>query len=152
MPIEPNAVIWGSLLAACKVHRNITLGEYVAEKLLDIEPKNSRPYVLLSNMYAELGIWADVVRVRKLTRQRGVIKQPSCRWIEIQGHVHVFLVKDKQHPQRKEIHYVLKLLLEQMRRSGYVEDACDLESNEEHGESQLTSLYHIDMLEDATVG
>ncbi|KAM1285640.1 hypothetical protein EV1_028199 [Malus domestica] len=152
MPIEPNAVIWGSLLAACKVHRNITLGEYVAEKLLDIEPKNSILYVLLSNMYAELGIWADVVRVRKLMRQRGVIKQPSCRWIETQGHVHVFLVKDKRHPQRKEIHYVLKLLLEQMRRSGYVEDACDLESNEEHGESQLTSLYHIDMLEDATVG
>ncbi|KAM1556126.1 hypothetical protein ACFX15_039202 [Malus domestica] len=152
MPMQPDAVIWGSLLAACKVHRNITLGEYVAEKLLDIEPRNSGPYVLLSNMYAELGRWADVIRVRKLMRQRGVVKQPGCSWIEIQGHVHVFLVKDKRHPQRKEIHYVLKLLLEQMRRSGYVEDACDLESDEEHGESQLTSLYHIDLLEDAAVG
>ncbi|KAM2263662.1 hypothetical protein ACFXTI_039922 [Malus domestica] len=152
MPMQPDAVIWGSLLAACKVHRNITLGEYAAEKLLDIEPRNSGPYVLLSNMYAELGRWADVIRVRKLMRQRGVVKQPGCSWIEIQGHVHVFLVKDKRHPQRKEIHYVLKLLLEQMRRSGYVEDACDLESDEEHGESQLTSLYHIDMLEDVAVG
>ncbi|KAM1335387.1 hypothetical protein ACFX2H_039475 [Malus domestica] len=126
--------------------------EYVAEKLLDIEPRNSGPYVLLSNMYDELGRWADVIRVRKLVRQRGVVKLPGCSWIEIQGHVHVFLVKDKRHPQRKEIHYVLKLLLEQMSRCGYVEDACDLESDEEHGESQLTSLYHIDMLEDAAVG
>ncbi|XP_016651668.1 PREDICTED: pentatricopeptide repeat-containing protein At2g13600 [Prunus mume] len=152
MPMQPDAVIWGSLLAACKVHRNITLGKYVAEKLLDIEPRNSGPYVLLSNMYAELGRWGDVVTVRKLMRQRGVIKQPGCSWIEIQGRVHVFMVKDKSHPQCKEIHYLLKLLIEQMKQSGYVEDACDHEICEEHGETELTSLYDVDMLEDAALG
>ncbi|KAK9912838.1 hypothetical protein M0R45_036676 [Rubus argutus] len=151
MPMQPDAVIWGSLLAACKVHRNITLGKYVAEKLLAIEPRNSGPYVLLSNMYAELGRWNDVIRVRKLMKQRGVIKQPGYSWIEVQGNLHVFLVKDKRHSQRKEIYHHLKLLTEQMKRYGYVQDACDHESYEEQGESQLTSFSEMDMSEDVAV-
>lgn len=77
MSMQPDAIVWGSLLAACKVHRNIQLGEYVVEKLLEVDPENSRPYVLLSNMYAENRDWKNVVRVRKLMRQRGVIKQPG---------------------------------------------------------------------------
>ena len=77
MSMQPDAIVWGSLLAACKVHRNIQLGEYVVEKLLEVDPENSGPYVLLSNMYAENRDWKNVVRVRKLMRQRGVIKQPG---------------------------------------------------------------------------
>lgn len=86
--MQPDAVVWGSLLAACKVHHNITLGEYAAEKLLEIDSTNSGPYVL-SNMYAEVGRWKDAVRVRKLMRHQRVIKQPGCSWIEILGQVHV---------------------------------------------------------------
>ncbi|XP_024168862.1 pentatricopeptide repeat-containing protein At2g13600 [Rosa chinensis] len=151
MPMQPDAVIWGSLLAACKVHRNINLGKYVAEKLLAIEPRNSGPYVLLSNMYAELGRWSDVVRVRKLMRQQGVVKQPGCSWIEIQGHLNVFLVKDKRHCQKNEIYCLLNLLTEQMKRHGYVQDAGDYESYEEQAESQLTSFFEMDMSEDVAV-
>ncbi|KAK6143509.1 hypothetical protein DH2020_023857 [Rehmannia glutinosa] len=60
MPMPPDSVVWGSLLAACKVHRDIDMGNFVAEKLLEIDPENSGPYVLLSNMYAELGRWRDL--------------------------------------------------------------------------------------------
>ncbi|MBA0854557.1 hypothetical protein Goshw_001678 [Gossypium schwendimanii] len=131
MPMKPDAVVWGSLLGACKVHRNIRLGKYVTEKILEIDPSNSGPYVLLSNMYAELGRWGDVVRVRKLMRKRGVIKQPGCSWIEVQGHVSVFMVKDKKHPQRKAIYSVLNALIKQMKRAGYLPDAGDEEAHEE---------------------
>ncbi|TYJ43595.1 hypothetical protein E1A91_A03G163600v1 [Gossypium mustelinum] len=131
MPMKPDAVVWGSLLGACKVHRNIRLGKYVAEKILEIDPSNSGPYVLLSNMYAELGRWGDVVRVRKLMRKRGVIKQPGCSWIEVQGHVSVFMVKDKKHPQRKAIYSVLNALIKQMKRAEYLPDAGDEEAYEE---------------------
>ncbi|XVF31235.1 hypothetical protein REPUB_Repub16aG0127900 [Reevesia pubescens] len=142
MPIKPDAVVWGSLLGACKVHRDITLGKYVAEKLLEIDPSNSGPYVLLSNMYAELGRWGDVVRVRKLMRKQGVIKQPGCSWIEIQGHVSVFMVKDKRHPQKKEIYSVLNALIKQMKRVGYLLDVGDQEAyQEEIIESELASSY-----------
>ncbi|CAD5318432.1 Pentatricopeptide repeat-containing protein [Arabidopsis thaliana] len=115
MPMQPDSVIWGSLLAACKVHRNITLGKYVAEKLLEVEPSNSGPYVLLSNMYAELGKWEDVMNVRKSMRKEGVTKQPGCSWIKIQGHDHVFMVKDKSHPRKKQIHSLLDILIAEMR-------------------------------------
>ncbi|XP_021298905.1 pentatricopeptide repeat-containing protein At2g13600 [Herrania umbratica] len=137
MPMKPDAVVWGSLLGACKIHRDITLGKYVAEKLLEIDPSNSGPYVLLSNMYAELGKWGNVVRVRKLMKKRGVIKQPGCSWIEIQGHVSVFMVKDKRHPQGKEIYSVLNALIKQMKRAGYLPDAADQEAYEEESESKL---------------
>lgn len=122
MPMSPDGIIWGSLLAACKVHGDIDLGNFVAQKLLEIDPNNSGPYVLLSNMYAECGKWRDVKRVRTLMRQRGVIKQPGCSWIEIQSHVHVFMVKDRRHPQRKQIYLLLKTLTKLMRLSGYVPD------------------------------
>ncbi|CAI0390784.1 unnamed protein product [Linum tenue] len=120
MPVEPDAVVWGSLLGACKVSRNITLGKYVAEKLLEIDPTNSAPYVLLSNMYAEHGKWGDVRKVRNMMRHHGVIKQPGYSWIEIMGDMHTFMVKDKRHPQKREIFSVLKDLTEQMKLAGYI--------------------------------
>ncbi|GMN59628.1 hypothetical protein TIFTF001_028719 [Ficus carica] len=150
MPMQPDAVIWGSLLGACKIHRDIDLGKYVAEKLLEIDLTNSGPYVLLSNMYAELGRWGDVVKVRKLMRQRGVIKQPGCSWIELKGRVHVFLVKDKRHPKRKQICSVLKSLLKQMKRAGYVPNPSDYDAYEEQSDSEFPSFHIMDMPQEAT--
>ncbi|KAF3647691.1 Pentatricopeptide repeat-containing protein [Capsicum annuum] len=131
MPMPPDSVVWGSLLAACKIHKEIELGKYVAEKLLEIDPTNSGPYVLLSNMYAEQGRWQDVKMVRKLMRQRGVVKQPGCSWIEIQSEVHVFMVKDRRHAQKKEIYLILNTLTKFMKLSGYVPNASHLDADEE---------------------
>ncbi|KAL3728974.1 hypothetical protein ACJRO7_033549 [Eucalyptus globulus] len=150
MSMQSDAVVWGSLLAACKVHKDITLGKYVVEKLLEIDPSNSRPYVLLSNMYAERKKWGKVVRMRKLMRQRGVVKQPGCSWIEIQGQVHVFIVKDKRHPQKGDIYSLLKSLLGQMKRDGYVASTDDYNAHEELSESNLMS-YEMEMPVDAAV-
>ncbi|KAL3728983.1 hypothetical protein ACJRO7_033558 [Eucalyptus globulus] len=134
MPMQADAVVWGSLLAACKVHKDTMLGKHVAEKLLEIDPSNSGPYVLLSNMYAESKKWGDVVRIRKLMRQRGVVKQPGCSWIEIQGQVHVFIVKDKRPPHK----------------DWYVAITDDYEAHEELSELDFMSS-EMEMLADATV-
>ncbi|GKV33224.1 hypothetical protein SLEP1_g41754 [Rubroshorea leprosula] len=152
MPMEPDAVIWGSLLGACKVRRNITMGKYVAEKLLEIDPSNSGPYVLLSNMYAEIGRWGDVVKVRKLMRKQGVIKEPGCSWIEIQGYVNVFMVKDKRHPQRKEIYSLLKALTKHMKHAGYIPDADDNEVYEEQNEPESTPCHQMYLQASTAVG
>lgn len=152
MPMQPDAVIWGSMLAACKVHCNIKLGEYVAEKLLEINPGCSGPYVLLSNMYAELARWGDVVRIRKLMKKRGVMKQPGCSWIEVQGQVNIFMVKDKRHPLKKEIYLVLKILTKQMKRVGYVPNAGDYGAHEEEDISKSSSYCQTDLPIDAAVG
>ncbi|KAK9073080.1 hypothetical protein SSX86_007402 [Deinandra increscens subsp. villosa] len=139
MPMQPDAVIWASLLGGCKVHGNIELGKYVAEKLIEIDAKNSGPYVLLSNMYAEMENWGEVKRVRKLMKQRGVIKQPGCSWIEVEGKVHVFMVKDRRQAKKKEIYLVLRTLSKVMKLFGYNPNAQELDRDEEWN-SDLKSL------------
>lgn len=131
MPVPPDGVVWGSLLAACKVHRDLELGNFVAEKLMEIDPTNSGPYVLLSNMYAEVGKWRDVTRVRKLMKRHGVVKQPGCSWIEIGSHVHVFMAKDTRHSQKREIYLLLRILARTMKLSGYVPNISDFDDDEE---------------------
>ncbi|XP_057824977.2 pentatricopeptide repeat-containing protein At3g02330, mitochondrial [Cryptomeria japonica] len=94
MPIEPNASMWQTLIGACKVHGNVELGKYAAERILELEPQAAETYVLLSNIYAAAGRWDDVAYMRNLMSERGVIKDPGCSWIEVQNRVHTFTVGD----------------------------------------------------------
>ncbi|XP_057813125.2 pentatricopeptide repeat-containing protein At2g13600 [Cryptomeria japonica] len=89
MPIKPDLVVWMSLLGACRSHKNIGFGEFVATILIDLEPQTSAPFVLLSNIYAEVGRWGDVRKVRNLMKARGIRKIPGCSWTEAQKLVHV---------------------------------------------------------------
>ncbi|KAH9288084.1 hypothetical protein KI387_032201 [Taxus chinensis] len=84
MPIEPVLVVWTCLLAACRSHKNIGLGVFVATFLFELDPKNAATYVLLSNIYAEVGRWGEVQMVRRLMKERGIQKIPGCSWID--GH------------------------------------------------------------------
>eukprot|EP01018_Ginkgo_biloba_P030319 Gb_23085 [translate_table: standard] len=56
MPIEPGPNVWGALLGACKIHRNIELGEYVAERFL--EP-SLHIFFLSRNMLTPFSIKVD---------------------------------------------------------------------------------------------
>jgi pentatricopeptide repeat protein len=122
MPIKPNDAIWGSLLGACRNHANIELGELVADHLLQTDSKNAAHYVLLSNIYAAAGRWADVEKVRKLMINRKVRKTPGCSWIELNDVVYTFLVGDRSHPQTQEIYAELDRLYGQIKEAGYVPD------------------------------
>ncbi|KAH0771533.1 hypothetical protein KY290_015514 [Solanum tuberosum] len=82
MEIKPNAIIWRTLLGACKVHSNVELGRYANEQLLKLGREDSGDYVLLSNIYASRDEWDGVERVRKLMDDNGVWKEPGCTLIE----------------------------------------------------------------------
>lgn len=82
MEIEPNAIIWRTLLGACRIHGNIEFGKRANERLLDIRKDESGDYVLLSNIYASQGEWDGVEKVRKLMDDSGVRKEPGCSLIE----------------------------------------------------------------------
>ncbi|KAK3195014.1 hypothetical protein Dsin_026324 [Dipteronia sinensis] len=107
MPIEPNDVIWRSLLSACKNHNNLNVGEPVAERLIGMDSSNSSSYVLLSNMFAGHSMWNDVRRVRTMMKERNLKKIPGCSWIELEGIVHEFFVQNKSHLQVGEIYSTL---------------------------------------------
>ncbi|KAK9285820.1 hypothetical protein L1049_025021 [Liquidambar formosana] len=38
MPMKPNATIWGALLKACRIHRNIELGKQIGKNLIEEDP------------------------------------------------------------------------------------------------------------------
>ncbi|XAR50027.1 hypothetical protein NMG60_11004239 [Bertholletia excelsa] len=74
MPIECNAIVWRTLLASCRLHGNVELGEKVRRHILVLEPDHSSDYVLLANTYASAGQWDDMARVRRLMWQKSVQK------------------------------------------------------------------------------
>ncbi|KDP27168.1 hypothetical protein JCGZ_19867 [Jatropha curcas] len=82
MKIEPNAVIWRTLLGACRIHGNVELGRHANEKLLEMRRDESGDYVLLSNIYASVGEWDGAQKVRKLMDDNDVKKDPGCSLIE----------------------------------------------------------------------
>ncbi|XP_043693390.1 pentatricopeptide repeat-containing protein At1g25360 [Telopea speciosissima] len=122
MPFEPGAPIWEALLAGCRVHGNMDLGIQAAERLFELMPKHDGTYVLLSNMYATVGRWDDVAKVRKVMRDRGVKKEPGCSWVEVANKVHVFLVDDTVHPEVQEVYNYLEKLVPEMKKLGYIPD------------------------------
>ena len=83
MKLTPNALIWETVLGACKIHGNVEFGERVAEKLFELEPGTDSNYILLSNLFAAKGKWGVVLKVRELMFSRGVKKEPGCSWFII---------------------------------------------------------------------
>ncbi|KAL5544458.1 hypothetical protein UlMin_008242 [Ulmus minor] len=81
MPIEPDALIWGTLLAACKVHGDIELGKLAAQKVLELEPSDAGAYVSLSNICADLGQWEEVLKIRRRMKGTGVKKERGLSFL-----------------------------------------------------------------------
>ncbi|XP_058087738.1 pentatricopeptide repeat-containing protein At4g02750-like [Magnolia sinica] len=146
MPIEPDSVVWGALLGACKIHQNIELGRRVAEKLFALEPQNSGTYILLSNIYASLGLWNEVGEVRKVMKDRGVTKEPGFSWIQIKNKVHCFVTGDKNHEQTEEIFLTLKELYGRLKAVGYVPDTNFVLHDVEEEQKENALLYHSEKL------
>ncbi|XP_061344856.1 pentatricopeptide repeat-containing protein At4g21065-like [Gastrolobium bilobum] len=84
MPIECNAIVWRTLLAACRIHGNLELGEKVRKHLLKLEAYHSSDYVLLANMYASTGQWNEMSKERRSMLERGVQKpEPGNSFVGI---------------------------------------------------------------------
>lgn len=122
MPIEPTAAVWGALLGACRMHKNMDLGTYAAERVFELDPHDSGPHVLLYNIYASAGRWNDAAKVRKMMRECGVKKEPACSWVEIGNAIHMFVSNDDAHPQIKDIYKKWEEISEKIKEIGYVPD------------------------------
>lgn len=120
MPFSPDAGVWGTLLGACRVHGNVELAEEASKHLFKLDPQNSGYYILLSNIHADAGDWRSVHKIRSLMKERGVQKIPGYSWIDINNKTHMFVAADGSHPDSAEIYSLLKNLLQELRREGYV--------------------------------
>ncbi|KAK4785077.1 hypothetical protein SAY86_001766 [Trapa natans] len=78
-------IILGSLLSACRLHGDISIGELLAQKLIELKPVTTSPYVLLSSLYALDEAWDSVLEVRRLLKISGLKKEPGYSIIEVEG-------------------------------------------------------------------
>jgi hypothetical protein len=114
MPVKADPAIWRALLSACKLHRNVELGEQVGRILIKMEPQNDMNYVLFSNVYAAVNRWDISGKLRREMKVRGMQKNPGCSSIELNGAVHEFVSRDHSHPQSQVIYELLHILTNHM--------------------------------------
>ncbi|KAL9245818.1 hypothetical protein vseg_019424 [Gypsophila vaccaria] len=119
MHIDHDSVLLGTLLSACRLHGNLTLGEEIAKLLIDRGLATDGTYVLLSNLYARAGDWDSVAKVRAMMKDKGIRKEPGCSSIEVRNKVHEFLAGDLTHPKSKQIYAKLEEIEERLKAQGY---------------------------------
>ena len=123
MSCKPGERVLNALIGVCRIHGNIELGRKAAEHLIELEPQSSAPYVLLSSIYAVLGRWESVEKVRQLMDERHVRKERAISWIEIENKVNAFTVSDRLHPLKEVIYSVLEHLSSQTEEDSSLLDA-----------------------------
>ncbi|XP_073283545.1 pentatricopeptide repeat-containing protein At4g16835, mitochondrial [Primulina huaijiensis] len=122
MPFEPHSAIFGTLLGACRIHKNSEIAEFAANNLLSLDPGNPAAYVQLANVYAAKKNWESVSKVRRWMKENKVIKTPGYSWIEVKSVVHEFRSGDRLHTELERIHEKLTELEKKMKLAGYVPD------------------------------
>ncbi|KAG7013273.1 Pentatricopeptide repeat-containing protein, chloroplastic, partial [Cucurbita argyrosperma subsp. argyrosperma] len=128
MPFEADAKVYKTLLSACKLHRNVLLGEDVARRGLQLDPYDSSFYLLLASLYDELDRPDLSTKTRKLMQDRGMRKSPSQSWVELSGKIHVFITGDRSHPEMNDMEEKLEFLRAEFKSRGFLygddEDSC----------------------------
>ncbi|KAK6147884.1 hypothetical protein DH2020_018796 [Rehmannia glutinosa] len=143
MPIEPDVVIWRTLLSACRTHKNSKLGEIIVEKIKHL---GSGDYVLLSNIYCSTKKWDNAETVRHTMNKKGIQKSIGKSWVELHGTIHRFKAGDRSHTETEAIYTVLEALIRRSRMEGYVSvrDLVLMDISEEEKEENLN--YHSEKL------
>ncbi|CAL9003631.1 unnamed protein product [Prunus brigantina] len=146
MPMQPNTIVWGALLAACKIHKNPNLAEVAARELLELEPQNCGYNILMSNIYAASNRWNEVDGVRKSMKDRGTKKEPGLSSIEVNGSVHDFIMGDKAHPQTRNIYEMLAEMTKKLKEAGYTPNTSVVLQNIDEEEKETAVNYHSERL------
>lgn len=146
MPMEPNDVIWGSFLAACRTHKNLDMATYAAERVTELAPDKTGVQVLLSNIYALAGEWTNVAKVRLDMKERGVRKVPGSSSIEIDGKVQEFTSGDESHPKMTSISSMLLEMNSRLRDAGHVPDLDNVLLDVDEVEKHYLLSHHSEKL------
>lgn len=125
MSLQPTASLWGALLSACKMHRNVEMAELAASHLLELQPENSENYMILSDIYAKARRCDDFNRINKMMEDQEARKLHGCSWIEIGNSVYSFTPENLLNRDIKKEVITMLLLLKKsmiMVEEGYVSE------------------------------
>lgn len=144
-PFKPTVNMWAALLTACRVHKNLELGKFAAEKLYGMGPEKLSNYVVLLNIYNSSGRLEEAAAVIQTLKRRGLRMLPACSWIEIKKQPYGFISGDKCHAQSKEIYQKLDELMLEISKHGYVPQEKFLLPDVNEQEERVL-LYHSEKL------
>ncbi|KAJ4762980.1 Pentatricopeptide repeat-containing protein [Rhynchospora pubera] len=77
MDMNPDRGVWGALLGACRMHGRLDLAEFVARDLLKSGYHDVTYYILLINMYGDVGRWQDAEALRKAMQEMELKKMAA---------------------------------------------------------------------------
>lgn len=141
MPIEPGITVFGAMLGACKIHKNVELGEKAANRLFELDPDEGGYHVLLANIYAAASLWDKLAKVRTIMEKKGLQKTPGCSLVELKNEVHSFYSGSTNHPQSKRIYTFLETLIDEIKAAGYVPDTNSIHDVEDYVQENLLSSH-----------
>lgn len=130
MPVRPDAVVWGAFLGACSARGDLRAAKQALKQLLEVEmePSGGGPFVLLCNAFGEACRAGEAGNIRKMMEDRGIRKDTATSSVEVNGHVHEFMVDDRRNTMTPEIYNLLDGLALHL-RSTYPMPSMPLESS-----------------------
>ncbi|KAF3436566.1 hypothetical protein FNV43_RR23658 [Rhamnella rubrinervis] len=81
MPFEPDVVVWGALLGACGLHSSLELGKFAAKGIWQLQHDHPAVYSMLAKIHGENGAWDGFVELRRIMKEKNVVKQRAASWI-----------------------------------------------------------------------
>ncbi|KAH0912680.1 hypothetical protein HID58_036001 [Brassica napus] len=141
MPVKPAVNVYGAMLGACQIHKNVSFAEKAAERLFELNPDDGGYHVLLANIYRAASMWEKVGQVRVSMLRQGLRKTPGCSMVEIKNEVHSFFSGSTDHPSSKEIYTFLEKLMCKIKEAGYVPDTKLILGVEDDIKEQLLSSH-----------
>ncbi|CAL0313073.1 unnamed protein product [Lupinus luteus] len=110
MPIEPDPIIWRTLLSACTVRDaqdHTGIGDKVRKKLLLLEPRRGGNLVIVANMYAEVGMWEEAANVRRNMRDGGMKKVAGESCVDLGRSMYRFFAGCDSHRDLFPVYHLL---------------------------------------------
>ncbi|CAA6666728.1 unnamed protein product [Spirodela intermedia] len=124
IPLVPTARIWGSLLAASRKSKRIDVAEAAAEKIFPLKHDNTGCYIILHNLYTDLGRWDDAEKVRSSMQNHGLLRTTARSVVELDNKAYCFINGDKSHAEASLTHEVSDLLSKKIGEAGEVPSAA----------------------------
>ncbi|CAF1343744.1 unnamed protein product [Rotaria magnacalcarata] len=132
-------VLYISLLAACRTHKNAKLAIEIHDELIEshialTDDQRSAIVVLTANVCASIGDHNLSFRLRQNLYRNKIPKYSGVTLTEINGEVFEFYAQDVRHSRSKEIYAQLEILHDQLIKLGYQPNESVLTKDELNAE------------------
>ncbi|KAI3732700.1 hypothetical protein L1987_63907 [Smallanthus sonchifolius] len=108
MPFPPNAMVWKTLLGACRLCGDVELATHVGKLLFESQPYEHCTYILLCELYGHLKWWDEIAVLKRTMKEKGVKKVPGWSWIEVGNQMHAFNAASYSHTRNQDIRQMLR--------------------------------------------